>query len=154
MRIHQYSMLCASIITQEAALEAIQHGEADTAEMREQYRVRRNFIVSAFNEMGLPCHLPRGSFYAFPSIRATGLNSKEFAVQLLEQEKVACVPGSAFGPSGEGILRCCFATALDRIQTATERMARFVSELTRRRFGWNAQACGSQDAVPASTGTV
>lgn len=126
MRIHQYSMLCASIISQEAALEAIQHGEADTAEMREQYRARRNFIVKAFNAMGLKCHLPRGSFYAFPCIESTGLSSKDFALKLLEQEKVACVPGSAFGPSGEGYLRCCFATALDRIEEATERMARFV----------------------------
>jgi aminotransferase len=126
MRIHQYSMLCASIISQEAALEAIQHGEADTVEMREQYRLRRNFIVNAFNQMGLPCHLPRGSFYAFPCIRSTGLTSKEFALRLLEAEKVACVPGSAFGPGGEGYLRCCFATAMDRIEIACERMARFV----------------------------
>src|SRR5213078_4792497 len=101
MRIHQYSMLCASIISQEAALEAIQNGEADTLEMREQYQVRRNFIVKTFNEMGLSCHLPRGSFYAFPCIQSTGLSSKDFAVKLLEQEKVACVPGSAFGPGGE-----------------------------------------------------
>ncbi len=126
MRIHQYSMLCASSISQEAALEAIQHGEADTVEMREQYRLRRNFIVGAFNQMGLPCHLPRGSFYAFPCIRSTGLTSKEFALRLLESEKVACVPGNAFGPSGEGYLRCCFATAMDQIETACERMARFV----------------------------
>lgn len=126
MRIHQYSMLCASIISQEAAIEAILHGEADTVEMREQYRLRRNFIVNAFNGMGLKCHLPRGSFYAFPSVQATGLTSKEFAIKLLEEEKVACVPGSAFGPSGEGYLRCCFATALDRIEEAAERMARFV----------------------------
>jgi aminotransferase len=129
MRIHQYSMLCASNISQEAALEAIQHGESDTAEMREQYRLRRNFIVSAFNQMGLPCHLPRGSFYAFPCIRPTGLSSKDFAVRLLESERVACVPGSAFGPSGEGYLRCCFATALDRIEVACERMERFVRSL-------------------------
>lgn len=129
MRIHQYSMLCASIISQEAALEAIQHGESDTVEMREQYRLRRNFIVSALNEMGLPCHLPRGSFYAFPCIRSTGLASKDFAVRLLETEKIACVPGSAFGPSGEGYLRCCFATSLDRIEVACERMARFVKAL-------------------------
>jgi aminotransferase len=129
MRIHQYAMLCASSISQEAALEAIQHGEADTAEMREQYRVRRNFIVNALNQMGLTCHLPRGSFYAFPCIRSTGLDSKQFALQLLEAEKVACVPGSAFGPSGEGYLRCCFATALDKIEEATERMARFVGRL-------------------------
>jgi len=129
MRIHQYSMLCASIISQEAALEAIQRGEPDTAEMREQYRLRRNFIVKAFDAMGLSCHRPRGSFYAFPCIKSTGLGSKEFAVKLLETERVACVPGSAFGPSGEGYLRCCFATALDQIQIATERIARFVGKL-------------------------
>ena len=129
MKIHQYSMLCASIISQEAALEAIQFGEPDTIEMREQYQVRRNFIVNAFNQMGLPCHLPRGSFYAFPSIESTRLTSKEFAVKLLDQEKVACVPGSAFGPSGEGFLRCCFATSLEQIQVATDRMARFVGAL-------------------------
>ncbi len=127
MRIHQYSMLCASIVSQEAALEAIQRGEPDTIEMRDQYRVRRNYIVSALNEMGLTCHLPRGSFYAFPCIRSTGLSSKEFALKLLQEEKVACVPGNAFGASGEGYVRCCFATSLDRIQLATERMARFVS---------------------------
>jgi aminotransferase len=126
MRIHQYSMLCASIISQEAAYEAIRNGDPAMLEMREQYRLRRNFIVKALNEMGLPCHLPRGSFYAFPSIQSTGLNSKEFAVQLLEQEKVACVPGGAFGASGEGFVRCCFATSLEQIQTAMERMARFV----------------------------
>src|ERR1700677_4227484 len=126
MRIHQYSMLCASIVSQEAALEAIQYGEADTVRMREQYRLRRNFIVNAFNQMGLPCHRPRGSFYAFPCIRATGLTSKQFALELLEKEKVACVPGSAFGPSGEGYLRCCFATSLERIEEGCRRMARFV----------------------------
>lgn len=129
MKIHQYSMLCASIISQEAAWEAIRNGEPDTAAMREQYRLRRNFIVTAFNEMGLPCHRPRGSFYAFPSIRSAGLTSKEFAVRLLQEEKVACVPGSAFGPSGEGYLRCCFATALDRIEEAVERIARFTRRL-------------------------
>src|SRR2546430_6112997 len=131
IKIHQYSMLCASIISQEAALQAIQHGEADTTEMRDQYRLRRNFIVNAFNAMGLTCHLPRGSFYAFPCIKTTGLSSKEFALKLLEEEKVACVPGGAFGPSGEGYLRCCFAAALDQIQIATERMAKFVQRLRR-----------------------
>ena len=127
MRIHQYSMLCASIISQEAALEALEHGDADTVQMREQYRVRRNFLVNALNDMGLPCHLPRGSFYAFPNISSTGLDSRQFALQLLESEKVACVPGSAFGSSGEGFVRCCFATALDRIEEAARRMERFVA---------------------------
>jgi aminotransferase len=129
MKIHQYSMLCASIISQEAAIEAIRNGRPDTESMRDQYRLRRNFIVSAFQGMGLPCHLPRGSFYAFPCIRSTGLPSREFAIRLLKEEKVACVPGGAFGPSGEGYLRCCFATALDRIEVATERIARFVRNL-------------------------
>lgn len=126
MKIHQYSMLCASIISQEAALEAIQYGEPDTLEMREQYKLRRNFIVDAFNKMGLKCHLPRGSFYAFPDITSTGLGSKDFAVRLLQEEKVACVPGGAFGPTGEGFLRCCFATSLEQIQIACDRMAAFV----------------------------
>lgn len=129
MRIHQYSMLCASIIGQEAATEAILHGEKDTAEMREQYKVRRNYIVNAFNQMGLPCHLPRGSFYAFPCIKSTGLSSKEFAIRLLKEEQVACVPGGAFGPTGEGYLRCCFATALDQIEIAASRIARFVQRI-------------------------
>jgi aminotransferase len=129
MKIHQYSMLCASIISQEAALEAIQRGRPDTVEMREQYKLRRNFIVKAFNDTGLKCHLPRGSFYAFPDITSTGLTSKEFAVKLLQEEKVACVPGSAFGASGEGFLRCCFATSFEQIQTASERMAKFVARV-------------------------
>lgn len=129
MRIHQYSMLCASIISQEAATEAILHGEPDTAEMRDQYRIRRNFIVNAFNQMGLKCHLPRGSFYAFPNIENTGLSSKEFAIRLLKEHQVACVPGGAFGRSGEGFLRCCFATSLDQIQIAADRIAKFVKGL-------------------------
>jgi len=129
MKIHQYSMLCASIISQEAACEAIRNGRPDTIAMREEYHLRRNFIVKALNEMGLPCHLPRGSFYAFPCIKSTGLASKQFAVALLEQEKVACVPGGAFGASGEGYLRCCFATSLERIEIAMERMARFVKRV-------------------------
>lgn len=129
MKIHQYSMLCASIISQEAALEAIQFGGPDTLEMKEQYRLRRNFLVGALNEMGLKCHLPRGSFYAFPCVASTGLNSRDFAVGLLRQKQVACVPGSAFGPAGEGYLRCCFATGLDQLQIAAERIAAYVQEI-------------------------
>lgn len=128
-RVHQYSMLCASSISQEAAVEALRHGEADTIAMRDQYRARRNYIVSALNEMGLKCHSPRGSFYAFPSIASTGLDSKAFATRLLQREKVACVPGSAFGESGEGFIRCCFAASLEQIQIAAERMARFTASL-------------------------
>ena len=126
MKVHQYAIMCASIIAQEAAIEALRHGAAAAAEMREQYRMRRNFIVRALNDMGLPCHLPRGSFYAFPCIRGTGMTSHEFAIGLLREEKVAAVPGGAFGPGGEGYLRMCFATAFDRIQEAMDRTARFV----------------------------
>jgi aminotransferase len=126
MKIHQYAIMCASIIAQEAAVEALVHGESAAAEMREQYKLRRNFIVGALNNMGLPCHLPRGSFYAFPDIRSTGLPSKEFALRLLQEEKVAAVPGGAFGASGEGFMRMCFATAFDKIQIAMERTDRFV----------------------------
>ena len=123
------SMLCASIISQEAALEAILHGEADTIEMRDQYKLRRNYIVDALNKMGLKCHLPRGSFYAFPDIKSTGLSSRDFAVRLLNEEKVACVPGGAFGVTGEGFLRCCFATSLEKIQVACDRMEKFVGRV-------------------------
>ncbi len=129
MKIHQYSMLCASIVSQEAAFEAIRNGGADIVEMREQYRLRRNFIVDGFRRMGLPCAMPRGSFYAFPSIRPTGLSSKECALRLLRQSEVACVPGDAFGPGGEGHLRCCFATSMDRIEEAVSRISRFVTGL-------------------------
>jgi aminotransferase len=126
MKIHQYSMLCASIISQEAATEALLNGEAAMIEMREAYRARRNLIVDALNGMGLTCHRPRGAFYAFPSVAATGMSSKDFAMRLLAEEQVACVPGTAFGPGGEGYLRCCFATALDRIEEAMKRLGRFV----------------------------
>jgi aminotransferase len=126
LRIHQYCMLCAGITSQEAAIEALDHGFDEAMAMRDQYLARRNFIVQSFNEMGLNCHLPRGSFYAFPSIQSTGVSSKEFATQLLKETKVACIPGTAFGASGEGFLRCCFATSLSQIEVAMERMAEFV----------------------------
>jgi aminotransferase len=126
-RIHQYSMLCASIISQEAALEAIRNGEGPMLEMREEYRQRRNFMVNALNAMGLDCHLPHGSFYAFPSVKSTGLSSKEFSTQLLQEENVAAVPGIAFGGCGENFIRCCFATSLEKIELAMERMKRFVT---------------------------
>jgi aminotransferase len=132
MKIHQYSMLCASILAQEAALEALNAGDAATLEMRDQYLMRRNYIVGSLNELGLTCHLPRGSFYAFPSIASTGLTSREFAVGLLQEEKVACVPGGAFGACGESYVRCCFATAFDQIQTAMDRMGRFVERARAR----------------------
>lgn len=129
LRVHQYSMLCASIISQEAALEALQKGMDDMAAMREQYRLRRNFIVRSFNDIGLPCHMPNGAFYAFPSIRETGLTSREFAVQLLEQQRVAVVPGDAFGPGGEGHVRASYCGPMSDMEKAAERIALFVSNL-------------------------
>lgn len=127
MKIHQYTMLCAPILSQEAALEALKNPEADIGEMKTEYLKRRNFLLNSFAEMGISCFMPRGAFYAFPCIRNTGRTSKEFALRLLEQEKVACVPGTAFGPSGEGFVRCSYATSLDNLKEAVQRMGRFIS---------------------------
>jgi len=129
LRVHQYAMMCAPIVSQDAAVEALEHGAEDIVNMREQYRLRRNFIVKSFNEIGLPCHLPDGAFYAFPSIQATGLNAREFSVRLLEQEHVAMVPGTAFGPGGEGYLRASYCAAMEDVEQAVERIARFVKTL-------------------------
>ncbi len=129
MKIHQYSMLCASVISQEAALEALEYGEPDMLAMREQYRLRRNYIVSSLREMGLDCFEPQGSFYVFPDITSTGLTAKEFALRLLKEESVAVVPGTAFGTCGEGHVRCCYATAFDQIEEAMTRMAKFVERV-------------------------
>jgi len=126
MRIHQYGILCAPIVSQEAALEALRHGRDSMLEMREQYRLRRNFLVHSFRSMGLPCFEPRGAFYLFPSIKSTGKSSHDFAFGLLKQEQVAVVPGTAFGPSGEGCVRCSYATAMDQLEIAVQRIARFV----------------------------
>ena len=127
MKIHQYTMLCAPILSQEAALEALKNPQADIGEMKTEYLKRRNFLLNSFAEMGISCFMPRGAFYAFPCIRNTGRTSTEFALRLLEQEKVACVPGTAFGPSGEGFVRCSYATSLDNLKEAVRRMGRFIS---------------------------
>jgi aminotransferase len=127
MKVHQYAMMCASIIAQEGALEALTHGWDGVLKMREQYHRRRDLIVRRFNELGLVCHLPRGSFYAFPDVRSTGLTEREFAVGLLEREKVAVVPGIAFGENGRGHVRACFATSYEQIGVACDRIDRFLS---------------------------
>ena len=132
MKVHQYSMLCASIISQEAAIEALVRGEEGMKLMRDQYHRRRDFIVRRFNEMGLKCHLPRGSFYAFPDVSATGLNEKDFAVGLLQAEKVAMVPGTAFGDNGKGFCRACFATSYEQLIEASTRIERYVQALARK----------------------
>jgi len=128
MKIHQYIMMCAPIVSQKAALEALKTQD-DTEDMRLSYEKRRNFLCAALNEMGIPCHVPQGAFYVFPYIGDYGLTSKDFALRLLDEENVACVPGSAFGACGEGFLRCCYATDIKEIKEACLRMARFVKRL-------------------------
>ena len=126
MRIHQYAIMCAPTAAQEAALEALKNGGNAMAEMRESYRARRDFFVAGLNEAGLDCLMPHGAFYAFASIRNSGLSSAEFAEKLLLSEKVAVVPGEAFGPGGEGFVRCCYATGADDLREALRRISRFM----------------------------
>jgi aminotransferase len=128
LKIHQYSMMCAPTMSQFAALEALRSGEQEIVRMRESYKQRRNFMTTSFNEMGLDCHMPCGAFYVFPSIRSTGLSSAEFAERLLLAEKVAVVPGSVFGESGEGFIRCSYATSLEQLMEAMKRMKRFIEK--------------------------
>ena len=130
MKVHQYSMLCAPILSQEAAIEALVRGEDAMKAMREQYHRRRDLIVRRFNEAGLKCHVPNGAFYAFPSVAATGLGDREFAYGLLDSERVAVVPGSAFGEGGRGFVRASFATGYEQIIEACDRIERFVNTTT------------------------
>ncbi len=129
MRIHQYAILCAPIMSQEAAIEALDRGESSMLKMRQEYELRRNYIVQGFNAMGLECFKPQGAFYVFPKITGTGLTSRDFSLRLLREKKVAVVPGGAFGPSGEGHVRCSYATGLDQIKIAIERIGEFCAEL-------------------------
>ena len=132
MKIHQYAIMCASNMSQEAAIEALENCQREVETMRQDYERRRNFVVTRLNEIGLSCHTPKGAFYVFPEIAPTGLNSTDFSLQLLRSKRVAVVPGNAFGRSGEGFVRCCFATEFDRLKEAMDRMAEFVGELARR----------------------
>lgn len=129
MKVHQYTMLCASSLAQKAAIEALTRPDIDVGEMVGEYRRRRNYIASAFAEMGLECHRPLGAFYAFPSVAKFKLPAKEFALKFLAEEKVAVVPGTAFGECGEGFVRCAYATSLDNIKEAMVRLRRFTGKL-------------------------
>ncbi|MEG1777242.1 MAG: aminotransferase class I/II-fold pyridoxal phosphate-dependent enzyme, partial [Clostridia bacterium] len=132
-KIHQYTILCAPRQGQVAALEALRQGRednyADIARMRQSYDQRRRLMVKAFRDMGLACFEPLGAFYVFPSIACTGLTSEEFCQRLLREKEVVAVPGTAFGACGEGHIRCCYATALDKLSEALKRMADFVQTL-------------------------
>ena len=129
MKVHQYGILCASITSQAAALEALSGGADLYEPMKSEYRRRRDYLVRRLNDMGVDCHWPGGAFYVFPDIRKFGLSSQEFATGLLEAAKVAAVPGDAFGTSGEGFLRCCYATGMDDLETAMDAMECHVKTL-------------------------
>jgi aminotransferase len=129
MKVHQYTVMCAPTVAQMAAIEALRSGEPDVQEMVREYDRRRRVMVARLNRMGLDCHEPRGAFYAFPSVGATGLTADQFAERLLFEEKVVVIPGTAFGANGEGYIRCCYATSLAEIEEAMDRMERFVGRL-------------------------
>lgn len=128
-KIHQYTIMCAPIMGQRAAETALTECLGEMEEMCESYRQRRNYIIKGLNEIGLPCHRPAGAFYAFPSIRHTGLSSIDFCQRLLEEESIAIVPGNAFGDWGEGYVRLAYAVSFEKIDKALEGMARFLDRL-------------------------
>ncbi len=129
MKVHQYTMMCAPIQGQMAAIEALRSGDRAVEETREEYNRRRHLMVRGLNRLGLSCLEPQGAFYTFPSIKSLDMSSEEFAERLLMEENVALVPGSAFGPSGEGHVRCCYAVATDEIEEALVRIGRFVGRI-------------------------
>ena len=129
VKIHQYAIMCAPTTSQYAAVEALKNGDDDVRRMRESYNERRRFVLHMLDEMGIPCFEPQGAFYVFPCIKEFGLTSEDFANLLLAEEKVAIVPGTAFGDSGEGFLRISYAYSIDNLRTALERLARFVGKI-------------------------
>ena len=129
LKIHQFAIMCAPTTSQYAAVEALKNGDDDVAEMREQYNQRRRYLLHAFAEMGLPCFEPYGAFYVFPCIREFGMTSDEFATRFLQEEKVAVVPGTAFGDSGEGYIRISYAYSLGNLKVAIGRLSHFVKKL-------------------------
>lgn len=131
-KIHQFCIMCAPTTSQYAAIEALRNGDKDVAMMRESYDQRRRFLMNAFKEMGLPCFEPYGAFYVFPCIREFGMTSEEFAFALLDAKKLAVVPGSAFGDSGEGFIRISYAYSIDKLKVAMGKLAEYVEELRKR----------------------
>ncbi|HNX04104.1 MAG TPA: aminotransferase class I/II-fold pyridoxal phosphate-dependent enzyme, partial [Opitutales bacterium] len=131
MKVHQYAMMCAPILSQEAAVEALKNGDADVAKMRDSYERRRDFIIRRFNEIGLPCHMPKATFYSFPNVSGFGMSERDFCIGLLNAEDVAIVPGTAFGEDGKGFARASFSTSYERITKAMERIERYVGKLGR-----------------------
>ena len=128
-KIHQFAIMCAPTTSQYAAVEALKNGDADVAMMRESYNQRRRFLMNAFKEMGLECFEPYGAFYIFPCIKEFGMTSDEFATRFLEEEKVAVVPGTAFGDCGEGFLRISYAYSLEKLKLAIGKLEHFITKL-------------------------
>ena len=128
-KIHQFAIMCAPTTSQYAAVEALKNGDNDVKEMRQAYNQRRRFLINAFKQMGLDCFEPFGAFYVFPCIKEFGMTSEEFATRFLEEEKVAVVPGNAFGESGEGFVRISYAYSLENLKVAVDRLGRFVEKL-------------------------
>ncbi len=128
-KIHQFAIMCAPTNSQYAAIEALKNGDNDVKEMKDAYNERRRYVLYRLEEMGLPCFTPKGAFYVFPDIRKFGLSSEEFALRLLNEEKVVVVPGSAFGVSGEGFIRISYAYSIDDLKKALERVERFINNL-------------------------
>ena len=133
LKIHQFAIMCAPTTSQYAAVEALKNGDKDVKQMKESYNQRRRFLVHTFRKMGLKCFEPFGAFYVFPSIKELGMTSDEFAMELLKREKVAVVPGTAFGSCGEGFLRISYAYSLEELKHATDRLARFVEEIRKEK---------------------
>ena len=131
LKIHQYTIMCAPIMGQMAALEALKNGNGEIKKMADQYDQRRNLIVNGLRQIGLPCFEPGGAFYVFPSIKKTGMRSGEFCEKLLQEEKVAVVPGDALGRCGEGYIRCSYAASVEQISEALDRMERFMQHHTK-----------------------
>lgn len=129
LKIHQYAIMCSPSVSQYAAITALLECDDEVVRMREEYNARRRFVVKGFNDMGLECFEPEGAFYAFPSIKSTGLTSEEFCKRLLNSKKVAIVPGDAFGDSGEGFVRVSYAYSLAHLNTALQRIEEFLKEL-------------------------
>ncbi len=129
LKIHQYAIMCAPTTSQYAAVEALKNGDKDVEEMRRSYNHRRRFLMNAFREMGLECFEPFGAFYVFPCIKEFGMTSEEFATKFLMEEKVATVPGTAFGDSGEGFLRISYAYSLETLKTAMQKLNKFITKL-------------------------
>ncbi len=132
-KIHQFAIMCAPTTSQYAAVEALKKGEDDVKEMKDAYNQRRRFLINAFREMNLDCFEPFGAFYVFPCIKEFGMTSEEFATKFLQEEKVAAVPGSAFGESGEGYLRISYAYSIENLKVAMERLKHFIETLRRRK---------------------